>query len=139
MTADFLRVTNRDHRISSRKHDVSNFISTKPLTTILLYAIVLGFANAAEMPAQLDPKAPCEKPEYPRASLVNEETGVVTLALLIAIDGHVIDSKVDKTSGFKNLDNAALKAFAKCKFKPIIKDGKPEQDWAKLQQTWKLD
>ncbi|HEY8094736.1 MAG TPA: energy transducer TonB [Methylobacter sp.] len=118
---------------------MSNFISAKLFTAISLYAIALGVANAAETPAQLDPKAPCEKPEYPRASLVNEETGVVTMALLIAVDGHVLDSKIDKSSGFKNLDNAALRAFVKCKFKPIMKDGKAEQDWVKLQQAWKLD
>ena len=95
-------------------------------------------ATATDAIASLDTKAPCEKPEYPRASLVNEEQGTVVLALLVATDGKVTDSKVEKSSGFKNLDRAALK-MAQCKFKPVLKDGKAEQTWAKFEYAWKLD
>jgi protein TonB len=103
-----------------------------PLLTVAINAA------AADTLATLDTKAPCDKPEYPRASLVNEEQGTVIMALLIAPDGKVADSKVDKSSGFKNLDRAALK-LAQCKFKPVLKDGKPEQTWAKFEYAWKLD
>ncbi|MFI4939231.1 MAG: energy transducer TonB [Burkholderiales bacterium] len=109
--------------------------------SILLAASLLGAAiaaSAADSLATLDTKAPCDKPEYPRASLVNEEQGTVILALHIAVDGKVIDSKVEKSSGFKNLDKATMK-IAQCKFKPLIKDGKPEQTWAKFEYVWKLD
>ena len=95
-------------------------------------------ATAADFLASLDTKAPCDKPEYPRASLVNEEQGTVFLSLQIAVDGKVTDSKIDKSSGFKNLDKAAMK-LAQCKFKPLLKDGKPEQAWAKFEYQWKLD
>jgi len=105
-------------------------------------AVVLSlFAQVAHAQANavLDTKAPCEKPAYPRASLVNEEQGTVTLAFLISVDGSVVESKVEKTSGFKNLDKAAQKALSGCKFKPPMKDGKPVQDWAKLDYVWKLE
>ncbi len=95
-------------------------------------------ASAADYEATLDTKAPCDKPEYPRASLVNEEQGTVVLALQVAADGKVSDSKIEKSSGFKNLDKATLK-LASCKFKPLVKDGKPEQAWAKFEYVWKLD
>lgn len=77
----------------------------------------------------------CSKPEYPRASLVNEEQGTVTLAFLISPDGGVVESKVEKSSGFKNLDKAAQKALSACKFKVKVK----EQSWTKLDYVWKLD
>lgn len=96
-------------------------------------------AWAADAAPTLDPKAPCEKPQYPRASLVNEETGTVTLAFLIGTDGSVLESKVEKSSGFKNLDKAAATALGKCKFKPGTKDGKPEQAWTKVSYVWKLE
>jgi protein TonB len=77
----------------------------------------------------------CSKPEYPRASLVNEEQGTVTLAFLIAPDGSVTESKVEKSSGFKNLDKAAQKALSACKFKTKAK----EAAWIKMDYVWKLD
>jgi len=103
----------------------------------LLLASVTANTAMAESFATLDTKAPCDKPEYPRASLVNEEQGTVILSLQIGTDGKVIDSKVDKSSGFKNLDRATMK-LAQCKFKPVVKDGKPEESWAKFEYDWKL-
>lgn len=95
-------------------------------------------ALAADSVATIDPKAPCDKPEYPRASLVNEEQGTVVLSLEIGVDGKVVDSKVEKSSGFKNLDKATMK-LAACHFKPVTQDGKPVQTWAKFEYVWKLD
>ena len=95
-------------------------------------------ANAAETSPVLDSKS-CEKPAYPRASLVNEEKGLVILAFLISVDGKVVESKVDKSSGFKNLDRAAISALSQCKFKPGTKDGKPEQAWTKVEYNWTLE
>ncbi len=108
--------------------------------TLMLGGMVwAGTALASDSPAALDPKAPCEKPTYPRASLVNEEKGTVLMGFLVAVDGKVVESKIEKSSGFKNLDRAAMNALSQCKFKPAAKDGKPEQGWAKVEYTWKLE
>jgi protein TonB len=100
-------------------------------------ALAAGAAAAAEVAATFDP-AKC-KAEYPKASLMNEEQGTVTMSFLVSADGSVIESKLEKTSGFKNLDKAALKSLAACKFKPGTKDGAPAQTWAKVDYAWKLD
>ena len=92
---------------------------------------------AAEVPASFDSKN-C-KADYPKASLMNEEQGTVSMSFLVKPDGSVADSKVEKTSGFKNLDKAAVKALSACKFKPGTKDGAPAQTWAKVDYAWKLD
>jgi protein TonB len=92
---------------------------------------------AAEVPASFDSKN-C-KAEYPKASLMNEEQGVVSMSFLVKPDGSVADSKVEKTSGFKNLDKAAVKALSACKFKPGTKDGSPAETWTKVDYAWKLD
>ncbi|MFC0169337.1 energy transducer TonB [Pseudoduganella danionis] len=94
-------------------------------------------AFAAEVPASFDAKT-C-KAEYPKASLMNEEQGTVSMSFLVKADGTVIDSKVDKSSGFKNLDKAAIKALSACKFKPGTKDGAPAETWTKVDYAWKLD
>ena len=81
----------------------------------------------------------CAKPEFPKASLRNEETGTVTLSFLIGTDGRVADSKIVKSSGFSALDKAAKEGIGKCKFKPTMVDGKPEQAWMQMQYVWTLD
>ena len=57
---------------------------------------------------------------------------------VIASDGKVLESKLSKSSGFKNLDKAALKALSACKFKPGTKDGVVAQTWTKVEYEWKL-
>ena len=91
---------------------------------------------AAEVPASLDAKN-C-KAEYPKASLMNEEQGNVSMSFLVAADGNVVESKLEKSSGYKNLDKAAIKALSACKFKPGTKDGSVAQTWTKVDYSWKL-
>jgi periplasmic protein TonB len=81
----------------------------------------------------------CEKPEYPPASLRAQETGVVQLAFLIDVDGSVMESKVERSTGFRRLDEAARKGLGLCKFRPATTDGKPERAWAKIEYEWKID
>ena len=106
----------------------------------VIAAVILSAATsafAAEVPASLNDKN-C-KAEYPKAALMNEEQGDVTMAFLVGADGNVMESKVEKSSGYKNLDKAALKALSACKFKPGTKDGAPAQTWTKVDYAWKLD
>lgn len=100
-------------------------------------SLFAGVAMAAEVAASFDPSK-C-KAEYPKASLMNEEQGTVTMSFLVSPDGSVVDSKLEKTSGHKNLDKAAIKSISACKFKPGTKDGAPAQTWAKVDYAWKLD
>jgi protein TonB len=81
----------------------------------------------------------CAKPEWPKASLRNEETGTVTLSFLIGVDGRVADSKIVKSSGYRDLDKAAVTGIGRCRFKPGLNDGKPEQAWMQMQYVWTLD
>jgi protein TonB len=79
------------------------------------------------------------KPEYPPKSMRNEESGTSTVSFLIGVDGKVIDSKVTKSSGFRDLDRAAQLGLGKCQFKPAMVDGKPEQSWAVVQYVWNIE
>ncbi|HEX8955205.1 MAG TPA: energy transducer TonB [Burkholderiaceae bacterium] len=114
---------------------MAKLISRTALLAALPFAFAANVAFAES--ATIDTKFPCDKPEYPRASLVNEEQGTVVLALQIGTDGKVMDSKVEKSSGYKNLDKATMK-LASCKFKPMTKDGKAEEAWAKFEYSWTL-
>jgi protein TonB len=81
----------------------------------------------------------CEKPEYPSASKRLEEEGTVQLKFLVGADGKVIESAVEKSSGFRRLDEAARAGLSKCQFKPATVDGKPQQSWASMKYTWRLE
>ena len=102
----------------------------------LLFAVASSTSFAAEVPASFDAKN-C-KAEYPKSSLMNEEQGLVSMSFLVTADGRVVDSKVEKSSGFKNLDKAAVKAISACKFKPGTKDGAAAQTWTKVEYSWAL-
>ncbi len=79
----------------------------------------------------------CREPEYPSSSERLGESGKVILALLVGLDGKVVDSKVEKSSGFPRLDEAAKSALSLCKFEPGTVDGKPEQAWGHIAYVFK--
>ena len=81
----------------------------------------------------------CTKPDYPKTALRNGDTGTVMLAFLIGADGKVADSRIEKTSGFRELDRAAQAGLSLCRFKPGTVDGVPQQLWTKMQYVWSLD
>jgi protein TonB len=83
--------------------------------------------------------ANCEKPPYPAASSRLEEEGTVSLRFLVGVDGLVIQSEIEKSSGFKRLDEAARSGLSKCLFKPATVDGKPEESWASMRYTWRME
>jgi protein TonB len=106
-----------------------------------IIALFLASNAAAVMAADKLPmldKNSCGKIEYPRAALMNEESGTVTLAVLVAPDGSVSDTKIEKSSGSKSLDKAAMKIYSGCKYSAGTKDGKQEQAWAKIEHLWSL-
>ncbi|BDU58921.1 hypothetical protein LMORI2_19030 [Limnohabitans sp. MORI2] len=96
-------------------------------------------APAIRTGAIIQAGASCAKPDYPSASRRMEEEGTVTLKFLIGIDGKVLQAEIEKSSGFTRLDEAARNALSKCQFRPGTVDGKPEQSWASIKYTWRLE
>ncbi|MFN2644614.1 MAG: energy transducer TonB [Burkholderiales bacterium] len=80
----------------------------------------------------------CEKPDYPPASRRANETGTVLLSFLIDANGKVIDSKVERSSGFRRLDEAARAGLGLCKFRPATVNGAAVQAWARIEYVWRL-
>jgi len=81
----------------------------------------------------------CTKPAYPQSALRNGDSGTVVLSFLIGTDGRVADAKVEKTSGFRDLDRAAMSGLGQCRFKPGTVDGVPYESWTRVQYVWSLD
>lgn len=81
----------------------------------------------------------CAKPDYPAKAMRNGESGTVSLALLVGADGRVAGSRVQSSSGSRELDKAAVAALSMCKFKPATNGGVAEQAWAQIAYVWTLD
>ena len=89
--------------------------------------------------AALIDAASCAKPAYPAGALRNGDEGTVTLAFLVGKDGRVASAKVERTSGHRDLDRAALQGLSLCAFKPGTIDGVAQESWARMQYAWQLD
>lgn len=81
----------------------------------------------------------CATPDYPANAARNGETGTVTLALLVGADGRVASSRVQKSSGSRDLDRAAVNALSLCRFKPAMNGGTAEAGWAQIAYVWSLE
>jgi protein TonB len=92
-----------------------------------MYSAVLADANA------------CAKPGYPPKAARDGVSGTVTLALLVGTDGRVTNSKVQKSSGSRELDKAAISALSLCKFKPATNGGVAEPAWGQIAYVWTLE
>ncbi len=79
----------------------------------------------------------CREPEYPAAAARLGETGEVVLALLVGVNGRVVDSRIEKSSGSPRLDQAARQALTLCQFTPGSVDGQPEEAWGRIAYAFK--
>lgn len=80
----------------------------------------------------------CAKPEYPQQSLRDKQTGAVVLGFLVDTNGKVVDSRVDRSSGYAALDEAARGSIASCTFTPAQENGVAVQAWAPVRYIWSL-
>jgi len=83
--------------------------------------------------------ASCDKPEYPPAARRANETGTVLLNFLIDVNGKVIDSKIERSSGSRRLDEAARAGLELCNFRPATLDGRAQRAWARIEYVWRLE
>jgi periplasmic protein TonB len=78
-------------------------------------------------------------PAYPIESKKLGEEGVVELSLYLNADGKVQSARVEVSSGFSRLDDAAVKHAVKAwKFEPCIEDKKPIACWHKIKFRFQL-
>lgn len=83
--------------------------------------------------------ASCEKPPYPPGARRANETGTVLLSFLIDVNGRILESKIERSSGYRRLDDAARQGLELCKFKPGTLDGRPTRSRARIEYVWSLE
>lgn len=96
-------------------------------------------AKTPPTPAKV-PKKGLSPPSYPSESKKLGEAGVVALALYLTAEGKVQEARVETSSGFPRLDDAAVKhALKTWRFEPCIEDRKPVACWYKIKFRFQLE
>jgi protein TonB len=96
--------------------------------------------STAVVPPRSNPRRPVTQPEYPPSSKRAGEEGTVVLQLYVLEDGKVGEAKVQTSSGFPKLDEAAMKeALRSWKLLPATQGGKPIAMWYSFKVTFKIE
>jgi len=93
-----------------------------PLLTALLIGLLAGLQMApaaAQAPSPgVTAGKPCAGAEYPPEARRYELEGITTLRFHLSPEGRVTDARVDKSSGWALLDEAAIRTIQACSFTP---------------------
>ncbi|RKF21460.1 energy transducer TonB [Alginatibacterium sediminis] len=84
----------------------------------------LGLDQSAQLNTKPQFARPPQAPDYPRKARKRGQEGVVTIEVSLSRAGHQQQIKIIASSGYKDLDAAALKAVRNWQFKPMQNQGK---------------
>jgi protein TonB len=91
------------------------------------------------VPPRSNPRRPVTQPEYPPTSKRLGEQGTVVMLLTVNEEGKVIEAKIDKSSGFERLDEAALNEAKRAwRLLPGTVNGKPTSMQYRFAVTFKI-
>ena len=103
-------------------------------------SIVLAFggaALAANTPPHVDLMQPHDQ-EYPNQAQVNGEQGAVLISLYVREDGRIGKYGIRQSSGFTDLDNAAVESVLNWHFIPATQNGGQVSDWTTVKIVYQL-
>lgn len=89
------------------------------------------------MPA-IDPRQGLSEPVYPSQEIRLGHTGTVTLAVQVLENGRIGEVRIEQSSGFPRLDEAAVREASRWKLKPGTRDGVPVVMWKQIPITFRL-
>jgi protein TonB len=100
--------------------------------SVLLLAVgAAAQAANAELnsPPKVDTSYPNRQPVYPDSAQANGEMGTVMVDVLVRPSGKPARVKVSRSSGYYDLDTAAIEGVLNWRFVPALRDGEQVSDW----------
>jgi protein TonB len=97
-----------------------------------------GFAASA---ANVAPKVDTSQPTpvvYPATAQRAGEEGTVLLNVYVTHTGRAQKIDIAKSSGYRELDNAAVETAANWHYVPALHDGDTASDWASVQVVYRM-
>lgn len=120
-------------------HDTLTEMSTRPTTTIDVPPVEPSFPPGPEERTALE-YASAPPPSYPRRALNAQIEGTVVLRVLVGADGKPIEATVQRSSGHRELDEAALRqVLRRWSFRPAMRDGQAIQVYGLVPIRFSLD
>src|SRR5579862_5478598 len=96
-----------------------------------------GAASAADSPPHVDVTQPHEQ-VYPETAQAGGEQGTVLVQVYVHPNGKIAKYNVAQSSGFGDLDAAALQSVLNWRFVPAMRGGDPVSDWAVVKVVYQL-
>ncbi len=101
--------------------------------------VMVGSGSAfADSPPRIDRSYPTSQPDYPDTAQLNGEQGDVLVGVNVSSGGKPRKLRIDKSSGFADLDNAAVEAVGHWHFIPAIEDGDTTSAWTSVKIHFEL-
>lgn len=117
---------------------VVQFKFDRPCNASPASKLALKKHNAKREPARQDRDRPFSRPGYPEAARLRQQEGEVVMLLLVNEEGSVAIARVDRSSGFPMLDEAALTAAGDWHVVPAKLDGTPVCSWSRFSMNFRL-
>jgi len=146
---------NNLQRVDMYLQDIELRTSLKTLykITFLITLSLFGFpsisAETENLQAQEEPQqnitmarlleGKCKPILYPRMSKANGEEGKVVVTVTVGIDGKATNAQLIKSSGYSELDLAAIQYATECQYTPRLIDGKPVESKVQMPVVFKLE
>ena len=114
-------------------------------THILLESVAGREYSAASMPnvgfpVQITtPQEILASCPYPQEANQRSEEGATRLRLHLDAAGVVSAASLERSSGYEDLDAAAIKCVTNVRFQPATQDGTPQTSVIRFGWTWKID
>ncbi|HWA91990.1 MAG TPA: energy transducer TonB [Rhizomicrobium sp.] len=101
--------------------------------TGLAFTLALSGPAFADQAPKVDHSHPTPAPDYPEAAMKAGQKGDVQLSVFVLSDGRPHKVDVVMSSGYPDLDNAAVAAASNYYFLPAVKAGHVSSGWASLK------
>jgi len=107
--------------------------------TMAAGAVAIGLASpaSADAPPRVDTSQPTTV-VYPEPAQRAGEEGTVMVRVYVNTSGRPLRASIAQSSGFVDLDNAAVETAMNWRYVPAIHGGDTTSDWATVQVVYKL-
>ena len=90
------------------------------------------------IPPRASPEQPLLQPPYPPPARSRKEEGTVVMELFVSEIGEVVEARVARSSGYEDLDAAALRGVENWRLIPGTFGGTPVCMWGRFAVTFSL-
>jgi protein TonB len=113
-----------------------------PMTDVLPATPSIGAGPSDPAPVwtqpEIDPKRPLSEPLYPSRAIREGWVGTVMLSVYVLENGRIGEVRLERSSGYAELDASAVREAKRWRLKPGMRDGIAVPMWKQIPITFQL-